>query len=191
MSHDFLHTVKQRMKKTVLMLGLLSLALANAQATYRHWPLDSLRARAVANNKTLLMAEQERRVAYYVHKSTGTNYLPKVSVIGTHLFTSRELSLLSDNQKQTLSNIGTGLSSQLPVLTPMAPQLNQVGQGLVDALHTDTRSAGMAAVILTQPIYMGGKIRAYNNITQYAEEAATTMYDKTLQDIIVEVDDAY
>lgn len=38
---------------------------------------------------------------------------------------------------------------------------------------------------------MGGKIRAYNKITEYAEQAAGTMYDKTLQDIIVEVDDAY
>lgn len=38
---------------------------------------------------------------------------------------------------------------------------------------------------------MGGKIRAYNKITEYAEQASGTMYDKTLQDIIVEVDDAY
>lgn len=44
---------------------------------------------------------------------------------------------------------------------------------------------------LTQPLYMGGKIRAYNKITEYAELASGTMYDKTLQDIIVEVDDAY
>lgn len=61
----------------------------------------------------------------------------------------------------------------------------------MDALHTDTRNAGVVAVTLTQPIYMGGKIRAYNKITQYAEEAAGTLYDKELQDIIVEVDDAY
>ena len=44
---------------------------------------------------------------------------------------------------------------------------------------------------LTQPLFMGGKIRAYDKITQYAEQASGTMYDKTLQDIVVEVDDAY
>ena len=107
------------------------------------------------------------------------------------MYTSRELSLLSDNQKQTLSNLGTGLSAMVPDLVPLAPQLNAAGNGLVDALHTDTRNAGVMAVMLTQPIYMGGKIRAYNKITQLAEQASGTMYDKTLQDIIVEVDDAY
>lgn len=173
------------------MLGLLSLAIANAYAIGNIWSLDSLRTRAVVNNKSLLMAEQDRVTAHYTHKSATTNYLPKVSANGTYMYTSRELSLLSDDQKQTLSNIGTGLSAMVPDLAPLAPQMNTAGQGLVDALNTDTRSAGAIAVMLTQPIYMGGKIRAYNKITQYAEQASETMYDKTLQDIIVEVDDAY
>ena len=180
------------MKKRVFLLGLMALALANsAHAGGNSWPLDSLRARAVANNKSLLMAGQKKEAARYTHKSATTNYLPRISVTGAYMYTSRELSLLSDGQKQTLSNLGTGLSTMVPGLAPLAPQLNSAGQGLVDALHTDTRNAGIVAVMLTQPIYMGGKIRAYDKITQYAEQTAGTMYDKTLQDIIVEVDDAY
>ena len=179
------------MKKKVFMLGLLSLAVANAHAIGNYWPLDSLRARAVSNNKTLLMEEQNKVAAHYTHKSATTNFLPKISATGAYMYTSRELSLLSDEQKHTLSNIGTGLSALVPDLAPMSSHLNSAGQGLVDALHTDTRNAGVVAVILTQPLYMGGKIRAYNKITEYAELASGTMYDKTLQDIIVEVDDAY
>lgn len=169
----------------------MMLAFANTHATGNCWSLDSLRARAVSNNKSLLMAGQKKVAAHYTRKSAATNYLPKVSATGAYMYTSRELSLLSDEQKQTLSNIGTGLSAMVPNLAPMSTQLNSVGQGLVDALHTDTRNAGVVAVMLTQPIYMGGKIRAYNKITQYAEQAAGTMYDKTLQDIIVDVDEAY
>lgn len=169
----------------------MSLAFVNTYAIGKCWQLDSLRARAVSNNKTLLMAEQEKVAAHYAHKSATTNYLPKVSATGAYMYTSRELSLLSDEQKHTLSNIGTGISTLVPNLSPMASQLNSVGQGLVDALHTDTRNAGVMAVMLTQPIYMGGKIRAYNKITEYAEQASGRMYDKTMQDIIVEVDDAY
>ena len=179
------------MKKKVLMLGLLSLALINAHAAGNSWSLDSLRARAVSNNKSLLMAGQKKVAASYTRKSAATNYLPKVSATGAYMYTSRELSLLSDEQKHTLSNIGTGLSAMVPNLAPMSSTINSVGQGVVDALHTDTRNAGIVAVTLTQPIYMGGKIRAYNKITQYAEEAAGTLYDKELQDIIVEVDEAY
>lgn len=169
----------------------MSLALANAHAVGNYWPLDSLRARAVSNNKSLLMAEQKKVAASYTHKSAKTNYLPKVSATGAYMYTSREMSLLSDEQKHTLSNIGTGLSAMVPDLAPMSSQLNSAGQGLVDALHTDTRNAGIVAVTLTQPIYMGGKIRAYNKITEYAEQASGTIYYKTLQDIIVDVDEAY
>ena len=179
------------MKKKVLMLGLLSLALIDAHAASNSWSLDSLRARAVSNNKSLLMAGQKKVAASYSRKSAATNYLPKVSATGAYMYTSRELSLLSDEQKHTLSNIGTGLSAMVPNLAPMSSTINSVGQGVVDALHTDTRNAGIVAVTLTQPIYMGGKIRAYNKITQYAEEAAGTLYDKELQDIIVDVDEAY
>lgn len=179
------------MKKKVLMLGLLSLALIDAHAAGNSWSLDSLRARAVSNNKSLLMAGQKKVAASYTRKSAATNYLPKVSATGAYMYTSRELSLLSDEQKYTLSNIGTGLSAMVPNLAPMSSTINSVGQGVVDALHTDTRNAGIVAVTLTQPIYMGGKIRAYNKITQYAEEAAGTLYDKELQDIIVDVDEAY
>ncbi len=169
----------------------MAAAFVNAHAIDNRWPLDTLRARAVSNNKSLLMAEQNKVAAHYTHKSATTNFLPKISGTAAYMYTSRELSLLSDNQKQTLSNIGTGLSAMVPDLAPLAPKLNAAGSGLVDALHTDTRNAGVMAVMLTQPIYMGGKIRAYNKITEYAEQAAGTMYDKTLQDIIVEVDDAY
>ena len=179
------------MKKKVLMLGLLSLALIDAHAAGNSWSLDSLRARAVSNNKSLLMAGQKKVAASYTRKSAATNYLPKVSATGAYMYTSRELSLLSDEQKHTLSNIGTGLSAMVSNLAPMSSTINSVGQGVVDALHTDTRNAGIVAVTLTQPIYMGGKIRAYNKITQYAEEAAGTLYDKELQDIIVDVDEAY
>ena len=169
----------------------MAAAFVNAHAIDNRWPLDTLRARAVSNNKSLLMAEQNKVAAHYTHKSATTNFLPKVSGTVAYMYTSRELSLLSDNQKQTLSNIGTGLSAMVPDLAPLAPKLNAAGSRLVDALHTDTRNAGVMAVMLTQPIYMGGKKRAYNKITEYAEQAAGTMYDKTLQDIIVEVDDAY
>ena len=179
------------MKKKELMLGLMLLAFVNVYAVDSYWSLDSLRARAVGNNKSLLMAGQKKISASYARKSAATSCLPKISATGAYMYTSRELSLLSDDQKHTLSNIGTGLSAAVPDLAPMSPQLNSIGQGLVDALHTDTRNAGVVAVVLTQPLYMGGKILAYNKITEYAEQASGTIYDKTLQDIIVSVDEAY
>ena len=48
------------MKKKVLILGLMSLVFADVHAVGNYWPLDSLRARAVSNNKALLMEEQNK-----------------------------------------------------------------------------------------------------------------------------------
>ena len=71
------------------------------------------------------------------------------------------------------------------------PALNAAGQGIVDALHTDTRNAGAAAVMLTQPVYMGGKIRAYNKIAGYAEEISTDKYNLKYQELVTAVDETY
>ena len=73
------------------------------------------------------MAGQKKVAASYTRKSAATNYLPKVSATGAYMYTSRELSLLSDEQKHTLSNIGTGLSAMVPNLAPMSSTINSVG----------------------------------------------------------------
>lgn len=150
------------------------------------------------NNKTLQMATAEQRAAYWQRKSAFTNYLPKISASGGYLFTSREFSLLSDDQKNSLTHLGdavAGASSQLPLQLPLGEMLRQplngVGQSVVDAFRTDTRNAAGVAVMLTQPIYMGGKIRAYNKIASLAEEAAADKYDIALQDLMVEVDETF
>ena len=67
--------------------------------------------------------------------------------------TGDEISLLSDEQKNSLSHLGDMV--QIPGLP-----LNALGEKLNDALRTDTRNMTAAAIMLTQPIYMGGKIRA-------------------------------
>ena len=137
---------------------------------------------AVSYNKGLRQASLQRDAIGYTHRAASTLYLPRVSATGMYMRTGDEFSLLSDEQKQTLPQMGTALSM---------PELNAVGQGLVDALRTDTRNMASAAVILTQPIYMGGKIRAYNNITRLAEEVALHKCDAELQDLIVKVDETY
>lgn len=48
------------MKKKVLMLGLLSLALIDAHAAGNSWSLDSLRAKAISNNKATPYGRTEK-----------------------------------------------------------------------------------------------------------------------------------
>ncbi len=77
------------------------------------------------------------------------------------------------------------------MLSSMAATLDGAGQSVVDAFRTDTRNLTGAAVMLTQPLYMGGKIRAYDRITRLALEAAGEQHTLEEQDLLVSVDEAY
>lgn len=166
----------------LLLISMMIPVIATAGQDQEALSLDSCRTMALANNKELRASAMEIESAYYTRKSAFTSYLPKISASGIYMRTGRELSLLSDDQKATLSHLGDALSM---------PDLNHVGQGLVDALHTDTRNMAGAAVMLRQPVYTGGKIRAYNRITRYAEKIASDKHNLKRQELIVDVDETY
>lgn len=73
--------------------------------------LDSCRAMALRNNKQLSISRAQEQVVKLTRQSVKTKYLPHVDVAGGYLFTSREISLLSDGQKDKLSNLGTSAVS--------------------------------------------------------------------------------
>ena len=187
------------MKKilTIILLGTL-VTVAQAQ---RILTLDSCRNLALANNKELRIAQEKINAAHYQQKAAFTNFLPKINVTGTYMRTQKEISLLSNEQQQAIGNMGTALAPQLqqlgaqmqqiaathpellPLLTPLSgvmgqipDALNGVGGSIVDAFRTDTRNLYAGAATLTQPLFMGGKIIAYNKITQ---------------DVILNTDQAY
>lgn len=242
-------------------LILLSVLLGGIMtAAGQSLSLDSCRSLAIRNNKTLQMSSLKQEAAHWQRKSALTNYLPKISAVGTYQRTSREVSLLNDEQKDGLSHMGSNLAgtigqgvqqgvadfqqrlATLPsspefqalmqnpqvqailaqnpqlaqmlanptalqqladpylqqaatafngMLTSMASMVDGAGQNIVDAFRTDTRNMTGAAVLLTQPLYMGGKIRAYDQITRLAEEAAGVQHTMEEQDLLVSVDEAY
>lgn len=204
-----------KMKKVfcIIYLALITLP-AGAQ---RVLSLDSCRALAIANNKDLLISQEKIRAAHYQKKAAFTNFLPQISATGGYMRNQKELSLLSDTQKGALTSVGTqvsgvmqsgiqGLLTQHPELTQnpqfmallqalgstdIATPLNSIGSAIVDAFRTDTRNMYAGALTLTQPLYMGGKIRAYNKITRYAEELAQQQHNSGVQDVILSTDQAY
>lgn len=172
--------------------------------------LDSCRALAIANNKDLMIGNEKIKAAHYQKKAAFTNYLPNLSAMGAYMHNQKEVSLLNDDQKGALNHVGTAVNgsvqefaqsigTQFPDLVPLisslgntiADPLNGIGNSVVDALRTNTRNVYAGALTLTQPLYMGGKIRAYNKITQYSEELARQQHNTGLQDVILSTDQAY
>lgn len=199
------------MKRTIYLLMLMLTALTGS--AQRTLTLDECRDLALRQNKTLLIGQERVNKSTFDRKAAGTNYLPKVSLTAGYLYTSQEISLLSDEQKSKLSGMGTSMAGgitqamgdivqRFPELAPLVTQagqmlpgvassINGVGQGIVDAFRTDTRQMMAGTILLTQPLYMGGKIRAYDRITHYAENIAGEQLRGARQEVILEVDQAY
>lgn len=195
----------KRITSLLLLLGATLSSYAQQVLT-----LDSCRTLALANNKELRISQEKVNAAHYEKKAAFTNYLPKIDLTGGYMRTQKEISLLSDAQKQSIGNMGTNLGNQLQQLVAANPGLaaglqellpgavagltdglNGVGQGLVDAFRTDTRNMTVGAATLTQPLFMGGKIIAYNKITKYAERLAESQHATGMQDLILQTDQVY
>ena len=191
-------------------LGLLVL-LPMSGTAQRMLTLDSCRAMALRNNKQLGMARVKQDVNANLRKSARTQYLPKVNAMAGYLWTSKEISILNDEQKSALSSMGTNaatslqnalapLASTLPAATQVkigqdlsafAGTLNQVGTGIVDGFRTDTRNMIAGAVMVTQPVFLGGAIVAANKIADINEEMAANSLEMKRQNTLYNIDHAY
>ena len=198
-------------------LGLFGLFFASEAAygaeqpseagTQRLLTLDSCRAMALRNNKQMGVAKVKQEVNANLRKSARTQYLPKVNAVGGYMWMSREISLLSDDQKEALSNLGTiatsklqnapeTVTSQLPAATAgdmgqFAGALNQVGAGLVEGFRTDTRNMFAGAVTVTQPVFMGGALVAANKIADINEQMAANSLEMKRQNTLYNIDQMY
>ena len=212
------------MNKILGILFVLSGAAIPGSAQ-RLLTLDSCRSLALRNNKQMQVSKVKQDVAYNLRRSARTKYLPHVSALGGYVHTTRETSILNNDQKTTLSQLGTtaateigngvgniyeslpattqavlgqlGLSGEAimqllnPRLGSMATQLNGVGQGIIDALRTDTRNIWAGSVMVTQPVFMGGAIIAYNKMADIGEDMMRNSADAQLQSTLYDIDKAY
>ena len=213
------------MGNRIIGLFLLTAGLVQPAAAQRLLSLDSCRAMALRNNKQMSVARVKQDVAANMRKSARTKYLPHVSAVGGYVWTSKEISLLTDDQKSNLSNLGTNIVSgigqeagtamgQLPQslwealggigitpealqqqlgssLAPLAGVGNSLGGRVVDALHTDTRNMFAGAVMLSQPVFMGGAIIAMNKMADLGEELAANSAEAKRQLTLYSIDQAY
>jgi outer membrane protein TolC len=75
--------------------------------------------------------------------------------------------------------------------TDVSSSLNALGAEIDDAFHLDIHNVFVGAVSAQQPVFMGGKIIASNQVAKLAEDLAKSQYDMQYQQIVVDVDQAY
>lgn len=157
------------MKRTfVLLLALFSTTYMQGQRTLT---LEECRDLSIKNNKELQISGEKVRVAGYEKQAAVTKYFPQVSAMGTYMRNQKDINLVDGTTV-------AGLNQLLPM-------------DVSGFFHLDIQNVWLGSVSLVQPVFMGGKIIAYNQITRYARELAESMNDLKLQDLIYKTDETY
>lgn len=178
--------------------------------------LDDCRQMALSSNSSLKTAQEKSYEAEALRKAALSQFFPKLSANGTYQWNQKSISLLSDSQRDAINNMGTTAMSQVtPALENLATQLlqtdpqlamallqslgnvdvagdlNSVGQQITDAFDIDMTNVFAGAVTVSEPLYMGGKIRALYKTAKLSSEAAGIQYDKRRDEVLASVDEAY
>ena len=182
--------------------------------------LDECRQMAVENNNSLKTAQQKIKVAGYDRNIALANYFPKITATGTYMYTSRDWKLIDDDKAAAIQNAGTTLQNDVTnkmmqimsdkdvmtkymtdaafkklidglQTTDIATPINAIGQHITDALTLDMHNLCGAVVSVQQPVFMGGKIVASNQMAKYAEELAQSQYDAEHAQVLADIEQAY
>ena len=147
--------------KRILAFGYWLLAFGITPATAQQLlSLDSCRAMALRNNKQMGVQQLKQDIAVNLKKSARTKYLPHVSAIGSYQYTSEEISILNNEQKNRLSNLGT---NALPALSGLGSGV----QNFMGQMGTILGQLGVPADAIQQ---MGAQVQ--QSMTQTATNMA-------------------
>ena len=170
------------MKRIIVLVGLLVCSgYASSQQTLT---LEECRNLAIQNNKELQMSGEKVKAANEEKKAAFTKYFPQLSAMGGYMWNQKDINLLDMDALSAKLGSALGPIAQLPVF-------GQLMGGVDEMQHLDVQNIWVGGVSLVQPVFMGGKIVSYNQITKYARELAESMNDLQLQEVIYKTDETY
>ena len=208
------------MKKTMWIITAALCVLPTYAGAQQVLTLDECRQMAVENNNSLKTAQQKIKVAGYDRNIALANYFPKITATGTYMYTSRDWKLIDDDKASEIQNAGTTLQNDVTnkmmqimsdkdvmtkymtdaafkklidglQTTDIATPINAIGQHITDALTLDMHNLCGVVVSVQQPVFMGGKIVASNQMAKYAEELAQSQYDAEHAQVLADIEQAY
>ena len=182
------------MKRLIVML--LGLSGALAVSGQQAMSLEECRRLALENNKKLKMADEQIKSAKAKRQEAFTKYLPGVDAMGVYMRNQKEINLLSEDAYLPVGTVGAdGKWTLRPDQVMLSPDGKPLPKDYAllpkEAMTVDDRNTALLQVGLTQPVYMGGKIRAYNQLAGLSEKLAEAGREQELQQVIQETDEAY
>jgi len=155
---------------TVTALIMVTVVPASAQ---RVLSLKECKEMAVQNNNDLKEANQKAVISGIDKKIAASYYYPKIQALGTYQWNDKKLPLVS--------------SQFLDVINA----LDVLSIGVADHLVFDIQNVYAGLVTLEQPLFVGGKIVASNQMAEYARQLAEVQCEQTAQEVEVTIERAY
>lgn len=207
------------MKRTILVLcAAMSAWVAGAQVL-PELTLTDCRQMAIQNGASAKISAEAQAAADLNKQAALAAMFPKISANAAYTWNSKNATLLANQMdfgfgtaivgKDGSSSFEWSESSSLNQLAQKTyndPTLynqvtgfqNEAGQMMADAyqqlynaLNLDMTHVVVGQVGITQPIYVGGRLRELYNIAKATEQMAVLQGDSKRDDIIVSVDEAY
>ena len=185
--------------RNIVLIALCAISLTSVAQVVT---LDSCRNMALRNNKEIQQASLAIKKAGYQRQEAAAAYLPQFDFTAGYIYNSRKMSLIKEDQMLPTKsfNMQTGTYDYNLVIDPRTGAPLQVDGQYVPStvallpksgLTFNTHNLMGGALTVTQPIYMGGKITAMNQITDLAQQLAREMRESKVEDVIYNVDAAY
>ena len=198
------------MKTRIIVLAsiLLMTKVASAQQSLS---LDECKRLALEHNHKVRIAAEHIGAANALTKSARTMYLPDFSANGMYARTNKQIGLLEEDMFIPVipySAIDPATGAFNPMLDPantfvMNPNggffLDQNGNPIFqnyawlpkEKLKIGSKNTFIGGISMIQPIYVGGKIRELNRISQYGENIANANRKLEQSEVLYRVEESY
>ena len=119
----------------------------------------------------------------------GTNVTGNIGSQMSNIAEWVQQGIITAEQAQQLNQLFTQYGGSLSQLA--STTLNGIGQDITRAFRTDTRNLFAGAIMVTQPVYMGGAITAANKMADISIKMMANSTETTLQNTLYDIDQAY
>lgn len=202
------------MKRTFVIL--LALTAGLTLMAQQRLTLSQCRYLATQSNPTLKAAQERIDAAEALERMAFCQFLPKLDAGGTYIWNQKSISLLSDQQAYDINHIGTTVEGDIahslsdllenigihdPALAArivdnlgglqLEENLNNMGQQVTDAMDINLHHIIAANATVSQPIYLGGRLRAMYQSARYNLDMQQAIGDRVYDGLLIAVDAAY
>ena len=179
--------------------------------------LEDCRQMALAHNKSIQIAQENVKAAQQLKQAAFAQFLPNFSANAAYTWNQKSISLLSEdaylpvyaynangsiNYASSWNNSWTVVNGTPVPLDangkPFNPstdpdKIEWKNKALLpkEAMEYDIKNVFIGSIGFTQPIFMGGKIKALYDIAKYGEHLANAQQENKTTELLLEVDEDY